>query len=287
MNLDAVREVADRLARLLWPLSRPIVGYDLETTGTSPEHDRIIEVGAVKIQTDGTVKTWQTFVDPQRAIPAHITKITGIDDAMVAGAPVFDQRFAAGLAAALAGCDLCGYNVRFDMRFSVTQCDRVGVVCDFEGARVLDAHTLWAKMEPRNLSAASERFRKKPHEGAHRAFADAAVAMDAFAGQLEEWPNLPRDIDELHRFLNPTDPDTIDDEGKFKWIDGEATLMIGQHKGPMRLVPPSFWRWMIGARFTPKQKAIAKAALEGRFPSREAPAPARQAELVPPGDDVF
>lgn len=273
MSRDELIACATRLARLLWPLERPLVGFDLETTGLAKAYDRVIEIGAVKVTTDGTVTVWETFVNPERPIPAAVAKLTGITDAMVADAPVFDQRFALGLAAALSDVDVCGYNARFDLDFCAAQFERLAVPWRRDSLRVLDPLKLWSILEPRSLEDASERWRKRPHVGAHRAGVDAAVAMDALAGQLEQYPNVPRVVGELWRAMFPRDPNWIDEEGKFAWVDGEAHLMIGKHRGPMRLVERSYWRWMIGAAFTEEQKTIAKAALDGRFPSRAADAP--------------
>ena len=97
-------------------LTRPLAVFDLETTGTDPATDRIVEISIIKIQPDGTSETKTRRLNPTIPIPGDATKIHHITDANVADAPTFKQ-VAKGINDYLAGCDLCGYNlVRFDLR---------------------------------------------------------------------------------------------------------------------------------------------------------------------------
>ena len=74
-----------------WHDSGPFTVFDLETTGLSPVRDRIIEIGAVRVEIDGSVSRFQTLVNPGVPIPPRLTALTGIDDDMVADAPRFRE----------------------------------------------------------------------------------------------------------------------------------------------------------------------------------------------------
>jgi DNA polymerase-3 subunit epsilon len=97
-------------------LQQPIACVDVETTGTSPQHDRITEIGVVEIDPDGSVREWSTLVNPGVAIPPFIQNLTGISDAMVADAPTFAD-IAGELQRRLSGRLFVAHNVRFDYGF--------------------------------------------------------------------------------------------------------------------------------------------------------------------------
>src|SRR3990172_11009743 len=97
-------------------MPRTYVAIDLETTGLDPDRDAIIEVGAVRFGLDGACETFRTFVDPKRAIPYRIQRLTGITDGDVAGAPLFAE-IAADLEAFVGADPVVGQNVSFDLGF--------------------------------------------------------------------------------------------------------------------------------------------------------------------------
>ncbi|MDX9706559.1 MAG: 3'-5' exonuclease, partial [Azospira sp.] len=94
---------------------RPLVFVDLETTGANFARDRILEIGLVEVDANG-VREWETLVDPGVPVTPFITGLTGNDDALVAGAPVFSA-LADELRARLAGKLLVAHNARFDYGF--------------------------------------------------------------------------------------------------------------------------------------------------------------------------
>ena len=95
----------------------PSVAFvDLETTGTSAGADRVTEVGIVRVDDGARVSEWSSLVDPQRSIPNGVQAMTGITNAMVAGAPTFGQ-IANEIAERLAGCIFVAHNARFDYGF--------------------------------------------------------------------------------------------------------------------------------------------------------------------------
>ena len=99
---------------------------DLETTGGNPVVDRITEIAAVRIEAGREVTRWSSLVNPGTRIPALITSLTGISDAMVADAPRFEQ-VASKLLALLDGAVLVAHNVRFDHGFLKNEFGRIDI----------------------------------------------------------------------------------------------------------------------------------------------------------------
>ena len=213
MNVEHVTH--DLAAYLV--LARPLVCMDLEATGVWPKHDRIVQIATASIFPNGNVSTWSSLVNPERPIPQATTAIHGISDAMVASAPTF-KHVAPTVKALLSACDLTGYNVaRFDRPLLAAEFGRVGVEDPTVGARIIDAYTLFVRQEPRGLDDALRFYRVEKGQAtrrAHDARSDVEATIAVLATQLRTYPDLPRTVDELHDWLNPTDPNRIDADGK-------------------------------------------------------------------------
>jgi DNA polymerase-3 subunit epsilon len=253
-------------------LVRPLVVFDLETTGTDVADDRIIELGCVRIAPEGTrtTKTWR--VDPQRPIPREATAIHGLSDADVQGCPTF-AAIADDVAGHLAGCDLAGFNVaRFDLPLLRSEFERAGTSFPPAGTRVVDAWLIFTRQEPRDLSAALRFYCDRPHEGAHSALADAEATADVLLAQVARYEGLPRDVAGLADFCGVEEP--VDDGAKFVWRSDEAVVAFGKHVGTslreMAASRPDYLQWMERADFPPGTKHVVREALAGRFPSRDA-----------------
>ena len=158
-------------------LDRPLVFLDLETTGATAHVDRITEIGLVEVDRGNYVGEWSSLVNPQRRIPPPIQALTGINDAMVADAPTFEQ-LAPSLYRRLADKVLVAHNARFDYGFLRNEFRRLGydyapkVLCTVKLSRRLfpheRRHNLDSLIERHNLSC----------ETRHRALADARVLWD-------------------------------------------------------------------------------------------------------------
>lgn len=109
-----------------WRDSGPFVFFDLETTGLSPTRDRILQIGAVRLDIDGTVSRFETFVNPHVPIPDRVTAISGITDEMVANAPNFKEAAYDFLKFADKS-KMWAHNARFDLAFLQESLARVGM----------------------------------------------------------------------------------------------------------------------------------------------------------------
>lgn len=253
-------------------LDRPIAFFDIEATGVSPRADRIVELCIIKITPDKQQSTHVYRINPQIPIPSETTEIHGISDADVADCPTFPQ-LAERIAAVLEGCDLGGFNIgRFDIPMLIEEFNRAGIDFKVEKRRILDAQRIFHRKEPRDLSAALKFFCNTEHHNAHGAEADVWATIRVFEGQLERYPDLPHDMDDLHTFCNPRNPAWVDRTGKLRWINGEAALNFGRKKGTtLRFLvenDPGFIKWMLRSDFPKDTRAIVSNATQGIYPEK-------------------
>lgn len=230
-------------------LKRPLVFFDLETTGINITRDRIVEIAIVKLvpgkETEPEVKTRR--VNPEMPIPAEATAIHHITDADVAGQPTFRQ-IAKSLAEYIKGCDIAGFNSnRFDVPMLDEEFRRVGVEFDFHKARFVDVQTVFHKKEPRNLSAAYRFYCDKELEGAHGAEADTLATYQVLLAQLDRYDDLPADIEELAKFSSQNN--NVDFAGRLVYDDkGREIINFGKYKGQPAIEvlskDPSYYNWI-------------------------------------------
>ena len=148
-------------------LKRPIVFFDLETTGLNLTHDRIVEVSIIKVMPNGEEIRRTRRINPEMPIPAEATALHHISDDDVKDAPVFRQ-VAKDLARLFEGCDIAGFNSnRFDIPMLDQEFQRADVDFDFSRARFIDVQTIFHKKEPRNLVAAYRFYCGKELDGDH------------------------------------------------------------------------------------------------------------------------
>lgn len=213
-------------------LQRPLAFFDLETTGVRIGKDRIVQIGIVRLQPDGTRESYQTLVNPGMPIPPEATAVHGISDIDVALAPSLEA-VAREVLDELAGCDLSGFNVlRFDIPFLTEELHRVGFDWNTADLRVVDVQRIFHKMEPRDLGAALKFYCGREHTGAHDALADVVATADVLLAQLERYPDaLQGDIGFLGE-LSGDRQRSPDAAGKLKFDDrGAICLSFGKYAG--------------------------------------------------------
>jgi DNA polymerase-3 subunit epsilon len=228
-------------------LDRPLVVFDLETTGTDPAQDRIVEIGVLRIEPDGERQLRTRRVNPERAIPAEATAVHGIHDEDVRDEPTFK------------------FNLR---RFDVPLLDRelrdCGLDLGLGGRRIVDAMTIFHRKEPRNLSAAVRFYLEREHEGAHGAQADLTATLEVLEAQLERYTDLPRSVEELDAWTK-TRPDAIDESGKFVRRGDDVVFAFGKHRGrslrDVAAQAPDYLDWVVGSDFPEDAKQLVREVL--------------------------
>ena len=257
-------------------LIRPLVVFDIESTGVAPRKDRIIELAAVKLEPDGTEISKCWLLNPTVKIPPETTAIHGITDEIVKDCPTFADK-ADEIFAFFEGCDLSGFNAdRFDIPCLEEEFSRVGKNFAPSSRKHVDVQRIYHKMEPRDLSAAVRFYLGRDHAGAHGAEADAKATLEVLKAQMEKYPSLPQTVDEMDEYLVPHDPLNADRYGMLRWKNGQLTINFGKKKGcslkKLMIDEPNYLRWIIRGEFETEVKAIVRDLMEnGRLP----PAPAK------------
>lgn len=268
-------------------LKKPLVVFDLETTGLDIVNDRIIQLSFIKVYSDGKEERGDHLINPGRHIPEMITELTGIDDEKVKDAPSFKQ-ISTTLAETFKGCDFAGFNSnRFDVPMLAEEFLRAGIDFDFSKCRLIDAQAIFHKMERRNLAAAYKFYCGRKMEEdfeAHRADQDTEATYRVLMGELDMYSKeqqdederiLPNDMDFLAEFSKQND--NVDFAGRMIWApitdkegkpltdkDGKPQLQevfnFGKYKDyPVAEVlkkDPGYYSWMLGADFPNNTKQV-------------------------------
>ena len=249
-------------------LKRPIIFFDLETTGVDPAKDRIVEISMVKVMPDGEEIVKTRKINPGMHIPEESTSIHGITDADVADAPSFAQ-VAKSLAQFVQGCDFGGFNSnRFDLPLLVEEFMRAGVEVDFKRRKFIDVQNIFHKKEQRTLVAAYKFYCDKDLTEAHSAEADTRATYEVLKAQLDRYPDLENDIDALADYS--ARGETVDYAGRIVYNDkGEEVFSFGKYKGrrveEIFQLEPSYYSWMMNGDFPLYTK---KVITEIRFRTR-------------------
>ena len=268
-------------------ITKPLVVFDLETTGLDLVNDRIIQISYIKVMPSGEEKRENIFVNPGKPIPPLVQQLTGITDADVADAPSF-KSLAASLATKFKGCDFAGFNSNhFDIPMLAEEFLRAGIDFDLSSCRLIDAQTIFHKMERRNLAAAYKFYCGRKMEDdfeAHRADQDTEATYRVLMGELDKYSaenqteperQLANDMDVLAEFSKNND--NVDFAGRIVWkevtgpggkpvmgADGkpirQEVFNFGKHKGlPVADVlkrDPGYFSWMLGGDFTYNTKQV-------------------------------
>lgn len=238
-------------------LTRPIVFFDLETTGTNISTDRIVEISVIKLLPDGRVNTKTRRINPEMPIPAEATAVHHITDEDVASEPTFRQ-VANSLAALLQGCDIAGFNSnRFDIPLLDQEFVRAGVDFDFSKARFIDVQTIYHKKEPRTLVAAYRYYCGKDLTEAHSALADTQATMEVLLAQLEKYDDLPNEVGALSEYA--CNNRNVDLMGRLVFDDqGREVINFGKYKGRLAeevlAKDPGYYSWILNGDFAQNTK---------------------------------
>lgn len=268
-------------------LTKPLVIFDLETTGLDLVNDRIIQISYIKVHPNGKEERGDHLVNPEKPIPSEIAALTGISDADVANARTFKQ-LSSELEAKFKGCDFAGFNSNhFDIPLLAEEFLRAGIDFDFGKCRLIDVQTIFHKMERRNLAAAYKFYCGRKMEEdfeAHRADQDTEATYRVLQGELDrynpltaETPDraLPNDMDYLAEFSKNNN--YVDFAGRIIWKemvdaknetvkdkDGKPLMHevfnFGKYKGwdvaEVLKRDPGYYSWMLSSDFTYNTKQV-------------------------------
>jgi DNA polymerase-3 subunit epsilon len=268
-------------------LQKPMVVFDLETTGLDLVKDRIIQISYIKVYPNGNEERGNELINPERPIPQMITELTGISDDDVKDKPTFKE-LAQTIADKFTGCDFAGFNSNhFDVPLLAEEFLRAGIDFDFSKCRLIDACNIFRKMERRNLAAAYKFYCGRKMEEdfeAHRADQDTEATYRVLMGQLDKYAPganedeekvLENDMDKLAEFSKTNN--NIDFAGRIVWgelkdrngktildKDGNPKMVevfnFGKHKGlpvaDVLRMDPGYYSWILAGDFTYNTKQV-------------------------------
>ena len=240
-------------------LKRPIVFFDLETTGVDTANDRIVEISLVKIGVDGTKSVKTRRINPEMHIPEAATAVHGITDEDVKDEPTFKQ-IAKSLAQYIEGCDFGGFNSnRFDLPVLVEEFMRAGVDVDFRKRKFVDVQNIFHRKEQRTLVAAYKFYCDKDLENAHSAEADTLATYEVLEAQIERYPDIGDTVEQLSEFSS--NGTIVDFAGRLALNDkGEEVFTFGKYRGQsveeIFRKEPSYYKWMMDGDFPQYTKKV-------------------------------
>ena len=268
-------------------LQKPLVIFDLETTGLDLVKDRVIQISFIKVFPDGKEERGNYLINPEKPIPDVVEELTGIKNEDVKDKPTFKQ-LAQTLNQIFCGSDIAGYNSNhFDVPLLAEEFLRAGIDFDFSRCRLIDVQTIYHKMERRNLAAAYQFYCGRKMEEdftAHRADEDTEATYRVLQGQLDmytaekqEDPErvLQNDMQYLADFSKVNN--NIDFAGRIVWgelkdrtghtvldKDGKPVMTevfnFGKYKGQavsqVLRYDPGYYSWILGGDFTYNTKQV-------------------------------
>lgn len=240
-------------------LRRPIIFFDLETTGTNVTQDRIVELSYVKVYPDGREESKTRRLNPEMPIPAGASAVHHIYDEDVKDCPTFRQ-VSKALFSIFEDSDIAGFNSnKFDVPLLIEEFGRVGMTFDVSGRKFVDVQTIFHKMEPRTLVAAYKYYCGKELEDAHSALADTRATYEVLMGQLEKYSDLENDIDSLAEFSKVGR--ALDLSARIVLDENDVPVFnFGKHKGASVVEvfrrEPSFYTWMMQGDFPKNTKDV-------------------------------
>ena len=254
-------------------LQKPLVIFDLETTGLDMVRDRVIQLSYIKVFPDGREVRGNELINPEKPIPDEVAQLTGITNEDVKDKPTFKQ-LSAKICEVFTGSDIAGFNSNhFDVPLLAEEFLRAGIDFDFTKCRLIDAQTIFHKMERRNLAAAYKFYcgrRMEDDFEAHRADQDTEATYRVLMGELDYYTEehqrslgedptertLPNDMQALADFSKQND--NVDFAGRIVWADVKGVrtevFNFGKHKGlPVAEVlrmDPGYYSWILNGDFT-------------------------------------
>jgi len=253
-------------------LKKPIVFFDLETTGIQIASDRIVEISILKIFPNGNKesKTWR--VNPEMEIPKEASDIHGITNEDVVMEPTFTE-LAPKVSKMIEGCDLAGFNSnRFDIPLLAEEMLRAKINFDMQDRKAIDVQVIFHKKEQRTLGAGYAFYCGKDLENAHSAEADTLATYEILEAQLDKYKDVENDVDFLSEYSSHQK--RADFAGFILFNeDNKEIFSFGKYKGKtveeVLRVNPGYFNWMQNADFPLYTKRVLKSIKENMTVKKE------------------
>ena len=240
-------------------LERPIVFFDLETTGLNITKDRIVEIAIQKIYPNGNSESKNWLVNPTIPIPKESTEIHGISDKKIINEPTFKE-IANEVNTLIHNCDLAGYNSnRFDIPLIAEEFIRAGINFSMKNRKSIDIQNIFHKLEKRTLVAAYKFYCNKELINAHSASSDTNATYEILLAQIDKYDELENNINFLANFSQQAK--FVDLAGFIRLNEkGQEVLSFGKYKNitlyQIWIENPGYFSWINNADFPNFTKKI-------------------------------
>lgn len=282
---------------------RPIVLFDLETTGVNTGVDRVTQIAALKIwpgedpeaalemltrcaasgdkYAEADMLVNQT-INPKTIVKPFILEMTHLTQEELNAslpfeewAPWLHHFFSNSVKNGIdyGGVDLAGFNNnKFDNLMLEAEFKRAGCEFSLEGRNLLDAFAIFAKKEGRSLADAMKFYCDEDIEGAHNALVDIKATLQVFLAQSKEYEDMPADNAGIADYCKREG--WIDTTGKFRWEGDEAVVNFSKDHLNNTIQDTAkyqsgFFNWMLKNDFPSDAQKIARDALAGIFPQKD------------------
>ena len=243
-------------------LEKPIVFFDLETTGVKIASDRIVEISILKLLPNGNKESKTWLVNPTIPIPQETIMIHGITNEKIINEPTFAD-LANEIYKIIENCDLAGFNSnKFDIPLLAEEFLRTGIEFDMTNRKAIDIQNIFHKLEQRTLVAAYKFYCNKDLTNAHSAKADTIATYEILLAQLDKYDQLENNVNFLSEF-SERDGKFVDMAGFIRFNKkGEEVLSFGKYRDVTLLKiwneNPGYFSWIQQADFPLFTKNIMK-----------------------------
>lgn len=245
----------------MFKIDRPLVVFDLETTGTDTVKDKIVQIAAQKIYPDGKIERKNVLVNPMMPIPPEATDVHKITDDMVADKPIFDK-YAKGISDFFIGCYIGGYNSdSFDIPMLSEEMHRCGIVFPEKDSVRIDGYKIEKFYNSHKLGEVYKRLTGKDLDGAHDADVDTDATVTVFLKQIEKYGLTDMSLDDIIDSYQG-DKEFADMSGKFYLKDGSMFWNFGKHRDKLVESEQGYIKWFMKQDFPTETKTVLNDYLE-------------------------
>ena len=246
-------------------LDKPLVIFDIETTGLNISSDKIVELAYVKVWPSGRVKKDDMLLNPEMKISLEATSVHGIQNRDVDNKPSFRDK-SQELWDVFHDCFYSGFNIiNFDLPLLRREFIRVGMDFEYSTKQIIDSREIFLKMVPRTLSSTYEYYCSKDFSQWHTALNDTEVSAEILTKQLEKYKEI-RDWEFINKVHQREEEEALDGTRKFYWLRGEAFFAFSKYRDrSLKRVAredPKFLKWILKADFNEDVKSVVRMALD-------------------------
>ena len=236
-------------------ITRPIVFFDLETTGLDLSTDRAVSIATLKIDMDGNTEEKKILINPEMEIPKEASEIHGITNEMVAEAPTFKQ-ISKSLFSYFENCDIAGFNSDYyDVPLLMKEFNRCGIEFPTWELNLVDVLKFERMLNSNKLGEVYLRYTGKELEGAHDAMNDIKATFEILMCQLEKHGKndlTPQEID----LMCQGERKRFDLSGKtYLNANGEVCWSIGKNANNPVTKDTAYLNWVLKSDFPEETKA--------------------------------